>query len=252
MCGAFGGGPGVLVGEDRGHEIWVQKFETASVERNDVVSRLSLSWFGRVEEAIGKQEYSLNMWVKRTLNVDFLAALVATAQQFEVVCDTPPLLVVHFSGALVADPGVSASSTRVDPQDVLEAKVLPQCCVDHLDGHCDKGPAFVADVCALTARSDVVVIRHIDIKDQLFGDRAECTGFAQRLPVTRVGRVDGADFETDGRHLHALLAELVGREEGLVSDVCVVGQDKGKLAVHPVRRRGRRVIEPLEEVAEWE
>jgi hypothetical protein len=46
-------------------------------------------------------------------------------------------------------------------------------------------PAPLADLLIRTARSDLVVIRHIDIKDQLSSLRDQCTR-RQRLPVSRL------------------------------------------------------------------
>ena len=40
--------------------------------------------------------------------------------------------------------------------------------VDDLDSDSDEPPALGADVCLLTARPNVIVVRHIDIKDKLF------------------------------------------------------------------------------------
>ena len=40
--------------------------------------------------------------------------------------------------------------------------------VDDLDSDSDEPPALGADVCLLTARPNVIVVCHIDIKDKLF------------------------------------------------------------------------------------
>ena len=93
---------------------------------------------------------------------------------------------------------MSASSPGVHPQDVLEPKVLPERRVDHLDRHGHEGPALVAYIRFVAARADLIVVCEIDVEDQLLGNGLEGAGFAERLPVSRVGAVDGADFETGG------------------------------------------------------
>lgn len=138
------------------------------------------------------------MRVQRSPYVDFLAALRATTNDFEVSRDSPALLVVHRPRLLVAHPGVRATSSRVHPQDVPEAEVLAQRHVHHLDGHRDELPAPVADVGLVAARPDVVVVRQIDIETQLFGQRLERARVSQRLAVARVRSIYGSDLETGG------------------------------------------------------
>ena len=79
---------------------------------------------------------------------------------------------------------------------MLEAEVLPERGIRDFDGHDDESPALVADVCLVAARSNLVVVRQIDIENELLGQRPEDGGFAQGLAVARVRGVDGADFET--------------------------------------------------------
>lgn len=99
-----------------------------------------------------------NVRVQRSPQVDFLAALRATTDHFEVSRDSPTLLVVHRAGLLITDPGVRSSSARVHPHDVLEPEVFPQRHVHDFDSHRDELPAPVADVRLVTACTDVVVI----------------------------------------------------------------------------------------------
>jgi len=81
---------------------------------------------------------------------------------------------------------------------VLEAEVLAQRGVDDLDGHGDEGPAAGADAGAGAAGADLVVVGHVDVEDEFFRERAEGGGFAEGLAVSRVGGIDGADFEAGG------------------------------------------------------
>jgi len=110
----------------------------------------------------------------------------------------------------------------------------------------------VADTRARAARSDVVVVRHVDIEDQLFHDGPESRRFAHGLAVARVGAVLRPDFETRGQHLYALFSQEVGGGEGLVAQVGVVGECEGEFAVGEGGRWDGGVVEPLEEGAEGE
>lgn len=76
--------------------------------------------------------------------------------------------------------------------------------------------------------------------------------FSKTLPVSGVRRVFRTNFETRGRHLYTLLSKSVGRDEGLVADIGVVGQDESKLAIRKVGRGRWRVIEPLKEISKGE
>lgn len=70
----------------------------------------------------------------------------------------------------------------------------------------------MAYVGARAAGSNVVVICHIDIENQFFGDGFKGAGFAEGFAVARVGAVDGADFETGGEELDTLFAESESRQ----------------------------------------
>jgi hypothetical protein len=52
---------------------------------------------------------------------------------------------------------------------MLEAKIISQSNINHFDCHRDELPAFVADVCFVTAGTNVIIVRQIYIKAQLFG-----------------------------------------------------------------------------------
>ena len=109
-----------------------------------------------------------------SFHINFLATLCSAFDNFEISCNGPPLLIVHVPCSFVANPGVGASPTRVHPHDVLEPEIISQGHIDDFDCHCDEGPAFVADVCLIAACPNLVIIRKIDIEDELFGQRSEC------------------------------------------------------------------------------
>ena len=59
--------------------------------------------------------------------VDFLGAGVATRKNLQVLSYGCPPCGPQFLGYRVADPTMDTSPARVDPQQVLETEVLPQC-----------------------------------------------------------------------------------------------------------------------------
>ena len=160
--------------------------------------------------------------MQRSLDVHLLPRLRAALYNLEVARHRPPLRVRHGSRPLVADPGVGSPSPAVHPQHVLEAKVLRQRGLHHLDRHHDECPAFVADVGGGAAGPDRVVVCEINVEDELFGYRPEGGLFDERFAVARVGRVDGADFETEGKETEDFFAETV---EGKDTRVLVVWRD---------------------------
>jgi hypothetical protein len=59
---------------------------------------------------------------------------------------------------------MGSSPSRVHPQDVLEAKIIPQSNVNNFDGHCNELPALIADIRLVTTCPDIIVIGQIDIE----------------------------------------------------------------------------------------
>lgn len=188
------------------------------------------------------------MGVQRPPHVDLFAALGAAPDDLKVAGDGAALLVVEEAGLLVADPGMGTTAARVDPEDVAEAKVVAQGGVDDLDGHDHEAPAAGADVGLVAAGTDLVVVGQVDVEAELLGEGPEGRGRAQGLAVARVRAVDGADLEARRQQAQHVLAQEVGRREGLVAQVRVVGQREGELAVPEVVGRRRAVVQPLEQV----
>ena len=82
-------------------------------------------------------------------------------------------LSVHVSCLLVAHPGMGSSSSRVDPHDVLEPKVVSQGDIDDLDCHSHELPALVANIGLIAAGSDIVIVSQINIEAQLLREWLE-------------------------------------------------------------------------------
>lgn len=138
------------------------------------------------------------MRVQWSPDVHLLATLCTTFEDLQVSCDGPPLLVLHGPRLLIADPGVGTTPTRVDPHDMLEAEIVTQCLVYHLDGHSDELPTLDADIRLVATRPDVVIICQIDIEAELFGQGSECGKVLELFAVAWIGGIDGTDFKTGG------------------------------------------------------
>ena len=65
----------------------------------------------------------------------------------------------------------------------------------------------MADVGFYATRSNLVIVRQIDVEHELFGNGPKGGGFAKGFTVTRVGAIDGADFEAGGVKGEDLLAK---------------------------------------------
>lgn len=136
------------------------------------------------------------MRMQWSLNIDSLSPLCPALYDLEIPSNRSSLLIVHQSSLLVANPGVSSSSSRVDPHDMLETKIVSQRNINHFDCHSNELPALIADVGFVTAGANIIVIRQIYIKAQLLSYGSESGGFAESLSIARIGAVYWADFES--------------------------------------------------------
>lgn len=107
----------------------------------------------------------------------------------------------------------------------------------------------MANRCACAACSNIIVICHVDIEDQLFHEGSEGACFAESFAVAWVGTVHGADLETGGEHLNALFSKEVSCRKGLVSKVGIVRKSEGEFSMGEVVGGGWAVIQPMEELA---
>ncbi|KAI3494657.1 hypothetical protein L1887_40473 [Cichorium endivia] len=150
----------------------------------------------------------------------------------------------------VRDPYMDTTTTRIDPEQMLEAEILAQRLVEHLHRDGDKRPATLADALTRTACAHLVVVRHVDIEYQLalHGlERSLLHGFA----VFGLGRVDRANLESRRVEATHLFLELVGGRERVVTQVGLVLERKGELAVREAlggRHVRQIVVEPGEEL----
>lgn len=149
------------------------------------------------------------MWVQWPPDVYLLATLCTTFENLQVSCHSPPLLVLHSPRLLIADPGVGTTSTRVNPHNVLEAEIVTQRLVYHLNSHSDELPALDADICLVAACPNIIVICQIDIEAELFSQGPEGGQVLELFSVAWVGGVDGADFETRRQQAQDVFADAV-------------------------------------------
>ena len=83
------------------------------------------------------------------------------------------LVIRQLHRLLVAYPQVDTTPTRVDPEEVFVAKVLTDRLVEDLHCDCNERPTPRANGGIRAARSDGVVICHINIEYELALDRLE-------------------------------------------------------------------------------
>jgi hypothetical protein len=86
---------------------------------------------------------------------------------------------------------------------MLVAKLLSYGKIEHTDRCADEAPAAFAYVCARTASSDAIVIRHIYIKDELSLNGSKCAR-SYRLLIPRLENMkmrtgSGGDNQTRTR-----------------------------------------------------
>ena len=133
----------------------------------------------------------------------------------------PPHFKTPRSRRLVADPAMDTTSPRINPDDVLEAEILPQCGLTHFHGAGHVLPALPADRRALAARSYIIIIRQVDIKHQLPRFRPEVL---HGQVISRNAVEDGPNVNFVGLPFRHQRLHLFGARKTLVADVDVVGE----------------------------
>jgi hypothetical protein len=124
----------------------------------------------------------------RGAHIDLLMHLFAALYDCQKVDQRPPLVVCQRHCLPVRYPQVNSTAPRVHPKQMLVAKLLSYGRIEHTDRCADEAPAAFAYVCARTTSSDAVVIRHIDIKDELSLNGSKCAR-SHRLLVPRLEKM---------------------------------------------------------------
>ena len=93
--------------------------------------------------------------------------LLAALDDGEGVDEGSPLVIRQCHRLSVRYPQMNSAATRVHPEQVLVAKLLSYGRVEHTDRSADEAPAAFADVRTRTACSDAIVVRHVDVKNEL-------------------------------------------------------------------------------------
>ena len=137
----------------------------------------------------------------------------------EIIRNGPTDLVGHVARLLVARPAVDAAASRVDPQEVLEAKINAQRSVEHAHRERHDRPAAVARLEPLHVNLEEVVISQVNVDDEL-----ALLGVEELvlLVVGRRRRVHGPNVNLMREHLEQLLLELVAALKGEPADVDIV------------------------------
>lgn len=219
-------------------------------------------------------------------NIDLLDLILATLDDLEEGDKSASLIVVEIHSESIRYPAMDTTTTRVDPEEVTEAKGfwqvsklnsnLPtsQSFVEDLHSRSNETPAAFADLLVRAASTDLVIVGHIDIENELTALRLKRT-CRERLAVARLVcqhrgphctypcTVLRSDLETRRCQTKHLFLKVINRVERVVSDVDVVLDCECELAVCPqlagdwwVRQNPWTptfsLIEPLEEWLVWE
>lgn len=86
------------------------------------------------------------------------------------------LFVRELQSFFVADPQVDTTSSGIHPQKVFVPELIAECAIK--DAYCssDELPAAFADIGSGAACTDRVVVRHINVENELAQLRRECSG----------------------------------------------------------------------------
>lgn len=98
-------------------------------------------------------------------------ALAALERNGEVLTNRSALFVRECARAVIEHPTVNASAPRIDEHEVLVAELFFQHVLQHLRGDTHQRPAECAHGCSALfalAAAHVVVVRHVNVKHQLF------------------------------------------------------------------------------------
>lgn len=123
---------------------------------------------------------------------------------------------------------MDAPASGVEPRDVTEAKVVPQAVVHDSARHLHERPTDGTDFGPRTAAvPDVVVVREVDVKDELPLDRTEGAVSVGRVGVLVLGGVgeDGPEVDLPGLPSHDGRPQVVLVVEALVPDVDFLPRD---------------------------
>ena len=118
--------------------------------------------------------------------------LLAALYDCEEVNQRPPLVVCQRHRLPVRYPKMNSAAPRIHPKEVLVTKLLSYRGIEHTDRCADEAPAAFAYVCARTAGSDAIVIRHINVKHELSLNGSECAR-SHRLLVPGLEKNENED-----------------------------------------------------------
>lgn len=157
--------------------------------------------------------------------IDLAGCLLASLDDFQIPNDGLSLLHGQFSCSLIGNPTMHTSSTRIDPEQVLEPKIFSQHTVNDLDGNGHEFPALSADITTATTRSDFIVICHINIKHQFTLQGLEL-GCSKHLFVLGLDVVDSTQIDLVRIQTQQVCLEFLGIGIRLETNVGIRSQSE--------------------------
>ena len=104
--------------------------------------------------------------MQRSRQRHLLLLLGPTLDDVNVIDYASPLIIIQAHCALIADPTMNSSTSRIDPQQMPETEIFSQNTIDYACGHGNEGPTATTDGFIGTTGSDGIVVCHVDIKHQ--------------------------------------------------------------------------------------
>lgn len=102
---------------------------------------------------------------------------------------------------------MDTSTSREDPEEACEPKVIMQGLGHYLGGHYHELPALLTDLGSLTACSHIIIVCHINIKDHFFL-KWNKGNFLHSQVLGRWVVVDSSNINLEGHLLNQSLLEL--------------------------------------------
>ena len=171
----------------------------------------------RCQEIVGFAEIG----VQRPWQVQFAGELVSHTD-VAVLGHSLPHFVGHVSSLRVAHPAMYTSTSGEYPQQIGQIEIVFQHIRQQFGRHVQIWPALLTDLCALTARPDIIVGVHIDIKDHFLLNRHKGLLIRHEMPG-RCEVENRTDIDFMGCSWNEVVFEFFGRFVAEVTAVDVVG-----------------------------
>jgi hypothetical protein len=102
-----------------------------------------------------------------------------------ILCYCNSHFISHSSCSLISNPTMDTSTTRKDPKECFESKILCQCVIQNLRSTRHIAPTLLANFCTFTTCSHIVIVSHINIENHFFLDWNENLFLSRQMILRR-------------------------------------------------------------------